>query len=526
MDLFGYKQHEQTVNEFREELKERQQNETYLQERIAELELTLENQDFRRLDSFQDDQLSRQALDDINHLARVFYLKNPLIRRAVLTQANYVFGQGVEFEGEHEDVDEIIQDFIDDPKNKKELTTQQELIQKEIELTLFGNIFFAFFVDPATGRVRVRTMPMKQITEIITDEDDQKTVLFYKRSWMRGNEQVIKYYPDWGNKNPKKPVQGIDGSKIQSDVKIYHLSVNKLSDMTYGVSEVYSVINWARAYKDFLEDWATIVRAQSKFAWKVTTNKGNKGVSKLKEGLQSSFAKGGEQENNPAHAPGSTWIQSGGVNMEAMKHTGPPTKAEDGDKMVHMVSAGSGIFYHYLMGDPSTGNLATAKAMERPMELQFKNRQTLWKDAFQNIYNFVIEQSVRAPKGKLQGSIEKDHYGDDLIILEMNPETGDPIPKTVNITFPDLLEKDIETRVNAIVKAATMQGMPLAGTLEQEQITRMLLNALNVENVDEIIARMFPEDGQESRRDRNEKQFSKAMEELKEVIKEQNGKEN
>ena len=56
-------------------------------ERIAALELALEDQDWLKLDSTGNKEISRAGRQKINDMARMFWLKNPLIRRATLTQA-------------------------------------------------------------------------------------------------------------------------------------------------------------------------------------------------------------------------------------------------------------------------------------------------------------------------------------------------------------------------------------------------------------------------------------------------------
>ena len=512
----------ESLEKLQEDVGQRQENEAFLQERIAELEFAIEDQNWERLGGYKGRELAKEFLDELNQTARIFWLKNPLIRRAVLTKTQYVFGQGISFEGEHERVNEVVQQFVKD--NKHELTSQHSLAQKETELNLFGNLFLAFHTK-ATGRIKVRSIPMDEIVDIISDPGDKKKILYYKRRWTQtdidGQEkQKVKYYPDWTNINPKHQFK--DG-EVDKSVKIYHISVNKLSDQKFGTSEVYSAIDWARAYKSFLEDWATIVNAQSRFAWKMKTSGGKSGVSKAKSALGSTFAEGRGQENNPPPAAGSTWFESSGVSLEGMKTPGPPTKAEDGDKMIHMVSAGTGIFYHYLTGDPSTGNLASTKSMEMPMLIMFRSRQALWQSIFEEIFEFVIKENVRAPKGTLNGTITKE---DDEETVKLERDTANPDPQmrnepisdTVHVTFPDIVEKDIEARVNAVIKAATLEGKTPAGTIEMEQISRMLLTALKVDNAEEILARMFPEDQKESKTDWK-RLFEDKMEELKEAVK-------
>ncbi|WP_319580514.1 hypothetical protein [uncultured Methanospirillum sp.] len=49
-----------------------------------------------------------------------------------------------------------------------------------------------------------------------------------------------------------------------------HVKVNCLNDMLWGVSEVYTAIDWSKGYKEFLEDWMRLVKAYSRFAWNAT----------------------------------------------------------------------------------------------------------------------------------------------------------------------------------------------------------------------------------------------------------------
>jgi len=498
------------IQKMQESIQQRDDSLELLQERLAELELALEDAGWMKLSSESQREFSREGLRKINQLARLYWIKNPLIKRAVLTQTQYVFGQGVNIEAEDPDVNEVIQEFLDDPKNRAELTEHQARMVKETELQVFGNIFFVFFVNKSTGRVRIRTIPVDEISDIITDPEDAKTPLYYKRDWTErrfntstGQHEVRQrtaYYPDWKNPNPAKTI----ASKKVEDAVVYHVAVNKLSDMKFGVSEVYAGIDWARAYKEFLENWATIVKAYSRFAWQLTAKGGKKGIAKAKDKLQSTLGINTGTETNPPPVTASTFIGTEGAKLEPIKTAGATTKAEDGRRLLLMVSAATGIYEHYF-GDPSTGNLATAKSMERPMELMFRDRQQLWASVFKEICQFVIEQSVRAPRGKLQGNVLKNEYGEEYVEL-----AGD-MSDRVNVTFPDILEKDVKEKVSAIVSAATLDGKAPAGTLDLKRITRMLLLALGEENVDEILEDLFPDDEEGKGRNKEEEQEIETM---------------
>ncbi|MFW6145683.1 MAG: hypothetical protein ACOC4Y_02670, partial [bacterium] len=101
-----------------------------LQERLAELELALEDKDWMRLNQMEDREFSRQGLKKINKLARMYWLKNPLIKRAVAVQTSYVFAGNVEISAGDDNAQELIDSFWKDEKNKSELTTHQNLLQK------------------------------------------------------------------------------------------------------------------------------------------------------------------------------------------------------------------------------------------------------------------------------------------------------------------------------------------------------------------------------------------------------------
>src|SRR5690348_13860874 len=134
------------------------------------------------------------------------YLKNPLINRAVSLTAVYIWGQGVTIEAKDEDTDAIIQAFLDDPSNQVELTSHQARLLKEIDLEVLGNLFFVFFTDPK-GSIKIRSITVDEIGEIICNPEDAKEPWFYHRQWKKqtfdydtgvriGMEENA-YYPDW-----------------------------------------------------------------------------------------------------------------------------------------------------------------------------------------------------------------------------------------------------------------------------------------------------------------------------------------
>lgn len=477
---------------------ERETN-TILIERLAELELALEDVSYMRLAADGDRDFSRDGLRKIGRQARMYWLKNPVIRRGVALKTSFVFGQGLSLQASDPDVNEVIQAFWADPKNQAALTSHQALMEQEDSLQLEANAFFALFTHPATGRVRVRTIAFDEIEDVISDPDDALSPWFYQRNFARkafnaatGTHdvaQVTEYHPDWRYR-PADKVEAIGGKPVRWDAPIYHVAVNRLPGMRWGVSEVYAALDWARAYREFLENWASIVAAYARFAWQAKTKGGAAQVASVKTRLNTALSASNGAETNPAPAVASTFIGNAGVSMEPVRTAGATTSAEDGRRLLLMVCAALGVYEHYF-GDPSTGNLATAKSMERPMELMFLARRMLWADVLTAILRYVIEQNALAPGGQLPGTLTENEYGEPVVDL------GD-LDIHIDFDFPPLLEKDVEAQVRAIISAATLDGKTPAG-LDLKTTTRMLLVALGEDDIDQLLEDLFPEGWEEEK---------------------------
>ncbi len=455
--------------------------ETYLlmRERLAELELALEDRGWERLTGEGSTEFSREGLKRIIALSRVMYMKNPLISRSVRLESYYVFGQGVVIQSEDEATNAKIQAFLDDPHNKAELTSHQARMLKDADLTVLGNIFFVLFTQEGTGAVKIRSIPVDEITDILCNPEDAKEVWYYKRCWNQkviqtdgtygASESMEAYYPDYRyTEEGETRRTEIGGKPVHWESPVYHLKTGGMSDMKFGVPETYSSLDWAGAYKSFLEDWATISRALSKFAWSMTTPNGSRGVQAAKTKLNTLLGRSGTNvDNNPPPVAGSTFIGSNGNSLEPMKIGGANISAEDGRRLMLMVAAGMG-FPETFFGDASVGTLATAKTLDRPTELKMVDRRTVWADVFKDMVKYALGKGID-PSGV---QTEDDNK--------------------IDIDYPPLLEHSVGEQVDAIIAAATLDGKRPAGTVDIETATRLMLVALGYDDVDEELKKHPP----------------------------------
>lgn len=474
-----------------------------LRERIAELEYSSGNDDGDRwlpmAAAGEALEFSRGFVGDIMRLARIYWLKSPLIRRGVNVKADYVFARPVTIASPDEDVNAVLQTFIDDERNQTEFTSHASRIQLERELQTDGNLFFAMLPNAETGRIRIKTLPADEITDIITDPNDRHAAQYYKREWLERTTDMatgatketkrVAFYRDWRYK-PDQDRSSIGKAEVIEGVYVYHVKTGGFSNWKFGVSELYAALDWAKAYKTFLENWATIVQAYARFAFKLTTTGGRQGAVNARNRLNTRLgvAGAGATDTNPAPVTGATFIAPEGNDITPIRTSGATTSAEDGRRLLLMVAASFGLPETFF-GDVSVGTLATATSLDRPTELMLSNRQQLWRDIYHDIFRFVVEWAIRAPNGPLRGigSIERNEFGEDEIIY------NDDAPKIV-ITFPSVLEADPQKIIASIKQGATLDGATPNVIPDFRIIARMVLTALGENDIDETIDALFPTD--------------------------------
>lgn len=473
------------TGQLRRQLFETQQNLQLFIEASATAELQLADEDsgWTRIAQAYDTEFTYDRIQNITRVARVYRLANPLCKRAIEIQADYVFGKGLQIKSPNVQTQKALDDFL--AANDSELGLQG-LWEKECTLRTDGNVYIVAFTNESTGVVTVRTIDALEIADKICNPDDSTEAWYFKRTWNQSKidpatgtitaEPMSAWYPAMGYQ-PDQKILGRD--PVQADARVLHVKVGGLEKWKWGLSELYSVRPWAKAFTMFLESWATIQESLKRIAVIVSTPGGSKAQTRIKTQVGNSTLADGSarQETNPPPVTGAWWIGGPNQKVEPMLTKNATTAPDEARQLKLMVCAGVGTPEH-MFGDPSTSNLATAKTLDRPTELKFKNRQNLWATTLKTLCEFAMSRSIMAPKGRLSEA------------------KADPTAKTVVVTFPPILEHDIAEWVGAVVDAATLRGQSIAGTIDPRTLAKMLLNEIpGVENVDAIVDEMYPPAG-------------------------------
>ena len=492
----------------------RESRDELVKEGLADLELSFEDIGWRDLSSYYGLlRLNRTSLRRIVALSRVMFILNPLIKRAVTVQELYVWGSGCTIKAETPEVNNVLQDCFDDPANACVVGQGEEgWTQREREQRIDGNTFFALFTNRVTGAVRIRLLPYDLVEDIIYNPEDNKEVWFYKRSMVGASggsfdsdlsggsstlptrgETVL--YPDI-NYTPPVKVRKFDNIKVDWNVRILHVRTGALSNMKWGLPELYASLNWATAYKRILENFATILAAYARIAMKMTGSPGKKGVAAAKSKMNTALNSGQYVDTNAPKNTASWMVMSGNMDVQPIKTSNHTTAPDEARALRSMVASGADLPEHFF-GDSDVGNFATSETLDRPTELKMIARQQMWRQVILRLCRYIIESSALAVSGELREAnytalVEKDAFNRRLTRVVVKAPSGKRL--RVEVTFPNITERAVADRVRAVVNAATLNGRKAEGIIpDRKFLFKLLLDALGVRDTEALTEKYYPE---------------------------------
>jgi hypothetical protein len=386
-----------------------------LKESFADAMLAMEDVGWRPLGA--DEDATEIRLDTIRTIAqttRGLVAVNPLIKRGVAVRYTYIWGAGVKFEG-LDDKDPL----LTDPTNKKFLFSPQAYGEIETAMATEGNLFVQI-TKPGTGRRRalvpgaksanakITRVPMSEITATVTNPNNKEDIWFYRREWTvltqnyRDGQQVkdniVAWFPatDYDIENGKP--FNIQGKPVVWNSAILHNTANKQLGWKWGAPDLMSVIFWTKAYKEFLENSATLVKAYSRFAFKITAS--------TKNGVQGAATKVAAQ---PTRDPftgeiqnvGGTALMGMGSTLSTVGRTGGSVDFNAGLPLAAMVAAGLEIPLTALTADSGSSNRSAAETLELPTLKAMKARQELWGGFFGRLFDYLGKPDIKVVWGRI-----------------------------------------------------------------------------------------------------------------------------
>ena len=485
------------------EIAVRESNPLMSQGAYGDIELALQNVEWRREINLSWLEFSRWGIQQIILISRLYYIKNPIIRRLIDVAAVYVFGRGYEVSSSDADANDVLKEFFE--RNKKVLG-QIALVDLERRKFYDGNLFFAFFADAqATGLTTVRMIDATEIMDIITDPDDTDQPWYYRRVWVARMFDIESgqvrtegqecYHPAL-NFQPSVRPPTINAKPVMWDVPLYHRKCGAVAKWNFGCPMIYPAIDWAKAARRFLEACATVKQALATFAMTVTTKGGQQAIEGLKQQLSTTVGPSAAiWDTNPPPVNAATFVSGPGTEMQFLNQSGKGGDPEEVRRFLLMCCMVVGVPETFL-ADVSTGNLATATTLDRPTELVFLEKQEAWREDLTMIARYVLNVAKGASGSTFKAALSKRGLAPGQItVVEAGKKPPKPKEVDVQVTFPAIREGDVPAMVTAIADAMTLgnKGGQVVG-IDEKQGVLLLFRTLGIDDAEEIVEEMYPED--------------------------------
>lgn len=335
---------------------------------------------------------------------------NPMANAIVEMGVNFVLGDGLQIDCHNKKVQRLVDGFWNDPDNHMNIR-QYEMAT---ELSLYGELFVRFFVNPYDGHVKLALLDPSLVDQIETDPDNiERQLRVHRRPLAQSATAPV---PPGMAVDPRTntPLFNSDpafteGVWYRIPEEMMHFAVNKVSNAKRGKSDLATLLPWLRRYKDWLIDRVRINKYKAAFLWDVTLSGATR---KEIEQKMMEYARPPEPGSVLIHNESETW-QAVQPNIDATN------VAADGHAIKLMIAMGAGLPEHYL-SDGGDVNRATAAEMGLPTVKRYQRRQDYLKYMLTAILDRVIAEAQKA--GRLPRTIDTGY----------------------EIKFPQLLTDDVQ----------------------------------------------------------------------------------
>lgn len=394
-------------------------------------QLALEDIGWRPLMGVSDgaNSFTLDALHHASELCRAVATVNPLVERGLKVRTGYIWGSGVT-------VTPV--EFISGPGRPRTVNLEPELpegveetltstlAQLELESTAAtdGNLFF--LVDRRTKDVQ--RIPFEEITEGVSQRGNRERLLYIRRTWndwdleldldsaidldpitnpkasargrtwMRADREGSVNRAQFAFRDVWYPTQAglrmvgrsrgstqIAGDPVDHSKVIVHVPFNRLTGWRWGIPDVLPAVWWTKAYKEYLENCATLTKAYARFAWKVTSDR-SRSVRRTAAAMAQA-PRVDPATGNPLNVGASAVLGSG----QDLAAVGGNTKVDfdAGRPLAAMIAAALDVPLPALTEDPSISNNAAATSLDTSTVLVMQARQKVMDEMYRTVFRIL-----------------------------------------------------------------------------------------------------------------------------------------
>lgn len=333
---------------------------------------------------------------DVLERAHQAWERNPLAKTGVSWTTRFAIGKGGTMTYKAAEVKEVLEEFIAEPMNSFAAYEREFCDVLQVD----GEIWVRFFKNEQGRTVIIPIRPW-HIQWITSSPDNYKEVKSY--------HYVYLIYTD----SPGGAQIGITDLPVD---EVHMVAVNRLSYEMRGRPDLFAILPWLKAYRDWLEERARLNRRKSVLYHVKVKNAQTGQVT----AMQSKFRQ--------PPAPGSIIVTNDNVEwivLSAEIRAGEA--AEDGRQIKLMAVAGMQLPEFYF-ADGANANLASATAQQLPALRKFTDYQDILTDqVWMPIFKRVLVNAIKA--GRIKGEYVDDKQED--VWLDMVDADGDPVMENV-----------------------------------------------------------------------------------------------
>lgn len=405
-------------------------------------------------------------------VSRALYAMNPFVNRGVNARVGYVWGRGVTFDG----VDSIDAQI---ERNRKKLFNNTAYTELERVLATDGNSFTALPIEsnPDEEATAFR-ISLDQIEGAISNPLDIEEIWYYRREYTikktsgdTGNtkeEKVVKYYASMEyyqklKKQDKNLPRRWKDAGVEQNYVIHHVAVNRQVGWRWGVPDIMPVIFWAKAYKEYLEDRASLVKAYGRLAWQI---QGNSAAGAQAAGASVMAPPTRDPLTGDLRYVGGTAVTSPGVTATPLPSTGSDVDFDKGSALAAAIASGLQVSKVVITSDPGGGNRATAETLDLPTLKAMESRQQVHTDRFLALFEFW--------GAKVTPTVEKSKTGKKEVQEAKAENGGSSGPDYALVTWPQIESDSTKDRIAAIGTAVEL------GILYKQEARKESLDTLGI----------------------------------------------
>lgn len=497
--------------------------------------------------------------------SRIALIHDPTAGAEANLRANFAFGKGISMpQAKDTDVQHVITESWTCANNERKLTGYEAQRHRSNEMLTTANLFITIYSN--NGKVRVGFRDADDVTDVVTDPEDDETPLYYvvRKRRVDWNFEMGQYIPVLGQEfeNGREKVWYVKHWRNVTDMEkwceetgekmppgppeknllpgeIEHFRINRIGRSQFGVPpwartlRYYTALNaMTEAQVQMRQGAATII------AQRVRKSGGPRDLLKTVSGVMARtgdigargrrYAEGGPPATagpgtNPSHGapppPAASWMQSFEHDrLEAVNlRSGAGEALQDAQIIRAPIAAASGFGQHYL-GDASSANLASATVLELPTMMEVSS----WQETFEQIFRWFTDRSIEAAvhAGLLGGMIAESATGDTRSLTELHfPEdreemearTGKDLSYTFQMPYPG--RRNLPDVTAAV--ASTLLTIDPAGTnwpLREKMIDFLMRHGFDAEDPGELVEEIM----QTAKRQQKERQAEQSAREQEE----------